>query len=81
VSGRGRPYGWRAPDPHATMVNVRLTDAEVEALDVRVTVERTSRSAVLRAALQRYLHPRRRTVGAQPDRRRPNESQVEDERP
>ncbi len=55
---RGRPRGWRTPNPRYIMVNVRLTDDEVEALDARVVTERTSRSAVLRAALRRYLRRR-----------------------
>jgi len=55
---RGRPRGWRAPNPHSVMLNVRLTASETTALDARVAVERTSRSAVMREALHRYLKRR-----------------------
>ncbi len=58
VRKRGRPLGWRAPDPRRTMVNIRLTDSETAALDARVLGERTNRSAVVRAALRRYLRRR-----------------------
>jgi len=58
MSPRGRPVGWRVPDPRHVMVNVRLTDGEAAALDARVLIERTSRSAVLRAALRRCLRRR-----------------------
>jgi len=52
---RGRPRGWRAPDPRAVMVNVRLTASETATLDVRVAKDRTSRSALLREGLRRFL--------------------------
>ena len=58
MSPRGRPRGWRTPDPRRTMVNIRLTDGEAAMLDARVLGERTSRSAVVRAALRRYLRRR-----------------------
>jgi hypothetical protein len=52
---RGRPRGWRAPDARREMINVRLTTAEVDALDRRAAADGTSRSAVLRSAALAFL--------------------------
>lgn len=63
MSQRGRPRGWRAPDPRCVMVSVRLTATEAAALDACAVSTRGDRSATLRAALFHYLRYARRAAG------------------
>lgn len=55
MQSRGRPRGWRAPNPHCVMVNVRLTVDETTAVDAFAVKARRSRSEIIRTALQHYL--------------------------